>query len=345
MLMRRRTLGSGGPEVSAMGLGLGGIFGLYGPTDPAEALKTIQRAIDLGITLFDTAAAYGFDALRGPRANERLLGEAITGHRDGLVIATKFGLEINDEGVPVGFSSSPSAVRQSAEDSLRNLCTDRIDLYYQHRLDPNVPIEDTVGAMAALVKEGKVRFIGLCEVDAITIKRAHAVHPIAAIQSEYSLWERHAELEVWPTCRELGIGFVPFSPLGRGFLTGQVRRAEEYGPGDYRHHDPRYSGDNFDRNMRLVETARALGETHGASASQIALAWLLAQGEDVVPIPGTKRRAYLEENIGALQLELSQSDIRILNEAAPVGSTSGPRYRAAVKQAAASAALAPSIQR
>jgi aryl-alcohol dehydrogenase-like predicted oxidoreductase len=323
--MIKRRLGSQGLEVSTIGLGCMGMAGvagmsaMYGPVDMDEAVATIHRAIDLGIDFFDTAEIYG------PYVNEELLGRAVRGRRDGLVIATKFGFRIA-EGRAQGVDGRPANVRKVCEDSLSRLGIDAIDLFYQHRVDPEVPIEDTVGAMADLVREGKVRWLGLSEAAPDTIRRAHAVHPITALQSEYSLWERTVEPDVLPICRELGIGFVPYSPLGRGFLTGQVRRAEDYETGDYRRNDPRYQGANFDSNMRAVEAVGTVAARHGATSAQVALAWLLHQGEDIVPIPGTKRRDRLEENAGAASLRLTRVDLDELDAAAPVGATAGPRY-------------------
>ena len=323
-MIQRRKLGST-LEVSAIGVGCMGMAGvagmraMYGAVDRSEAIATVHRAIDLGVNFFDTAEVYG------PYANEELLGEAIRGRRDGLVLATKFGFRIVD-GRPQGVDSRPENVRAVAEASLKRLGVEVIDLFYQHRVDPSVPIEETVGAMAALVAEGKVRFLGLSEAGAGTLRRAAAVHPIAALQSEYSLWERDVEEDILPVCRELNIGFVPYSPLGRGFLTGTVARAEDLPEGDYRRNDPRYQGDNFDANMKAVATVKAVAARHGASAAQVALAWLLAQGPDIVPIPGSKRRVTLEDNVKATALELTPADLAELDAAAPRGATAGPRY-------------------
>jgi aryl-alcohol dehydrogenase-like predicted oxidoreductase len=323
--MHMRKLGTQGLEVSAIGLGCMGMAGvsgmraMYGAVDPDEAVATIHRAIEIGVNFFDTAEIYG------PYANEELLGRAIAGRREGLIIATKFGFRIVD-GRAQGTDSSPENVRRVCDESLRRLGIEVIDLYYQHRVDPEVPIEETVGAMAELVQAGKVRYLGLSEAAPDTIRRAHAVHPISALQSEYSLWERTVEPDILPVCRELGIGFVPYSPLGRGFLTGQVKRAEDYEEGDYRRNDPRYQGANFDANMRAVDVVKAVAARHGATPGQVALAWLLHQGNDVVPIPGTKRRDRLEENAAAADLQLSVDDLRELDSAAPVGATAGPRY-------------------
>lgn len=323
--MQRRKLGSSGLETSAIGLGCMGMAGvagmkaMYGAVDVGEAVATIHRAIELGIDFLDTAEIYG------PYANEELVGRAIKGKRDRVTIATKFGFRIVD-GRAQGTDSTPANIRKVCDESLTRLGIDTIDLFYQHRVDANVPIEDVVGAMAELVQAGKVRFLGLSEAGPETIRRAHAVHPISALQSEYSLWERTVEPDILPVCRELGIGFVPYSPLGRGFLTGQVKRAEDYEEGDYRRHDPRYQGENFDANMRAVATVAAVAERHGATPAQVALAWLLHQGDDIVPIPGTKRRDRLEENAGAASLRLSAADLAELDAAAPVGATAGERY-------------------
>ena len=321
MTMERRRLGRQGPEVSALGLGCMGMSQFYGETDEAESIATIHRALELGITFLDTAEVYG------PFRNEEMLGRALAGRRDGVVIATKFGFKI-EGGATVGLDSRPEHVREVVEASLRRLRTDRIDLLYQHRVDPAVPIEDVVGAMAELVRAGKVRWLGLSEAGARTIRRAHAVHPISALQSEYSLWERNLEPEIIPLLRELGIGLVPFSPLGRGFLTGTARRAEEYPESDYRHGDPRFQGANFDANVRAADAVRALASRRGATPGQLALAWLLHRGEDVVPIPGTKRRSYLEENAAAAAISLSPAELAALDAALPPGSVAGPRYDA-----------------
>jgi aryl-alcohol dehydrogenase-like predicted oxidoreductase len=317
--MQKRKLGNQGLEVSALGLGCMGMSWAYGQGDEAESIATIHRAIELGVTFFDTAEVYG------PYENEKLLGRALAGKRDGVAIATKFGFKIVD-GKNAGLDSRPEHVREVCEASLKRLGVETIDLLYQHRVDKAVPIEDTVGAMAELVAEGKVRYLGLSEASAATLRRAHAVHPISALQSEYSLWERNIEPSVLPTCRELGIGLVPYCPLGRGFLTGQAIRAEDYPEGDYRRGDPRIQGENFDSNMRLVEAVQAVASAKGATPAQVALAWLLAQGQDIVPIPGTKRRRYLEENVASTQVQLSAAELRTLDEAAPRGQTAGPRY-------------------
>lgn len=310
-------------EVSALGLGcmpMAGIGkGMYGMASRAESLATIDRAIELGVTFFDTAEVYG------PHINEELLGQAISGRRDRLIIATKFGFAINDGHVS-GVDSSPANVRRACEGSLRRLGVETIDLFYQHRVDPNVPIEETVGAMAELVKEGKVRYLGLSEAGAATLKKAHATHPIAALQSEYSLWERGVEEDILPVCQDLGIGFVPYSPLGRGFLTGQISSRDDLPEDDYRRNDPRYSEENFAVNMKLVDVVKEVAGRHHCSPAQIALAWLLAQCDFIVPIPGSKRRATLEDSMAAVEIKLTEADLDELEKAAPVGGTAGLRY-------------------
>ena len=320
--MKYRNLGNG-PTVSALGLGcmpMAGVgLNMYGEAPEAESIATIHRAIDLGVSFFDTAEMYG------PFRNEELVGKAIKGRRDGLVIATKFAMRW-DGNQMVGLDGSPANARRACEGSLKRLGIDTIDLFYQHRVDPDVPIEETVGGMAELVREGKIRQIGLSEASAATVRRAAAVHPIAALQSEYSLWERDVEDEILPTCRVLGIGFVPYSPLGRGFLTGQITSRDDLPEGDYRLQDPRYSEENFARNFAIVDAVKAVADRHGASAAQVALAWLLAQGEDVVPIPGSKRRTTLEDSMAAVDLTLTPQDLTELDAAAPRGATAGPRY-------------------
>ena len=285
--MQTRTLGHPGLQVSAIGLGCMGMSEFYGATDESEAVDTIHRAIDLGVTFLDTADIYGSGH------NERLVGRALRGRRDAVVLATKFGNVRDADGKFIGINGRPDYVRDACEASLKRLGVDVIDLYYQHRVDPDTPIEDTVGAMAALVAEGKVRYLGLSEAGAETIRRADAVHPIAALQSEYSLWTREVESEILPTVRELGIGFVPYSPLGRGFLTGQITKIEDLDADDWRRNGPRFQGENFQRNLDLVKKVKNLADTKGCTPAQLALAWVLAQGEDMVPIPGTKRRKYL----------------------------------------------------
>jgi aryl-alcohol dehydrogenase-like predicted oxidoreductase len=324
--MQTRTLGTAGLTVSALGLGtmgmssLPGKSGVYGPADEAEAILTIHRALDLGVNFFDTAEVYG------PYINEELVGKALKGRRTQAVIATKFGFRIGADGAISGTDGTPANARRALDASLQRLGVDCIDLWYLHRLDRAVPIEDTVGAMADAVKSGKVRFLGLSEVGVATLTRAHAVHAISALQSEWSLWERNLEADVLGAARRLGVGIVPFSPLGRGFLTGRVQRAEEFPQGDYRRNDPRYQGANFDANQRIVTAVTAIATRLGATPGQVALAWLLHQGDDVVPIPGTKRRRYLEENAAAAALTLTRADLDALNTAAPPGVTAGPRY-------------------
>src|SRR5437667_4023308 len=320
--MQTRKLGNGNLEVSAIGLGCMGMSFAYGTPeerDGLESIATIHRAIELGVTFFDTAEVYG------PYTNEELLARALKGRRDRVIIATKFGFKI-ENGAMAGLNSRPEHVRKAVEGSLRRLATDRIDLLYQHRVDPTVPIEDVVGAMAALVREGKVRFLGLSEAGEQTIRRAHAVHPIAVLQSEYSLWERNLEPQIIPLLRELGIGLVPFAPLGRGFLTGSAKRAEEYPEGDYRRGDPRYQGENFEANMRAASAVRELAAREGVTAGQIALAWLLHKGPDIVPIPGTTRRPHLEDNVGAAAVSLSAEEMSALDAALGPERVSGPRY-------------------
>lgn len=323
-MLTNRALGSQGLTVSALGLGCMGMSQSYGSPeerDERESIATIHRAIELGVTLFDTAEAYG------PYTNEELLARALQSRRDDVIIATKFGFRIGDEGIS-GLDSRPEHVREAVEGSLRRLASDRIDLLYQHRVDPTVPIEETVGAMRELVREGKVRFLGLSEAGEQTIRRAHAVHPISAVQSEYSLWERNLEPRIIPLLRELGIGLVPFAPLGRGFLTGAVKRAEEYPESDFRRNDPRYQGANFDANMRAASTVGELASRKGVTPGQIALAWLLHKGSEIVPIPGTKRRRYLEENVAAAAVPLTAEDIATLDAALPPEKVAGPRYSA-----------------
>jgi aryl-alcohol dehydrogenase-like predicted oxidoreductase len=318
-MLPTRPLGRQGLEVSTLGLGCMGMSQSYGVPDDAESVATLHRALELGITFLDTAEAYG------PFTNETLIGRALRGRRDRAVLATKFGFRFDGNRL-VGTDSRPGHIREVVEASLRRLETDRIDLLYQHRLDPAVPIEDVVGTMAELIREGKVRFLGLSEVGEATIRRAHAVHPISAVQSEYSLWERNLEGDVIPVLRELGIGLVAFSPLGRGFLTGTAQRAEDYPEGDYRRGDPRFQGANFDANMRAAAVVQELARRIGATPAQVALAWLLHKGGDIVPIPGTKRRKYLEENAGAGVLGLEPADVALLDRALPPEAVAGPRY-------------------
>ena len=319
--MQTRALGRGGLNVSAMGLGCMGMSDFYGGKDDAESLATIDRALALGVNFLDTADMYG------PFLNEELVGRAIAGRRNDVVIATKFGI-IRDPKDPTvrGVNGKPDYVRASCEGSLRRLGVETIDLYYQHRVDPNTPIEATVGAMADLVREGKVRYLGLSEASPETLRRACAVHPIAALQTEYSLWSRDPEDGLLALCRELGVGFVAYSPLGRGFLTGQIKSFDDLAQDDYRRHSPRFQGENFDRNLKLVGRIQQLATEKGCTASQLALAWVMAQGDDIVPIPGTKRRTYLDENADALNVSLSDEDLSRIDELAPKGAASGLRY-------------------
>ena len=322
-MLRQKRLGNQGLEVSTIGMGCMGMTTSYGRPDDAESIATIHRALELGATFLDTAEAYG------PYTNEELVGRALKGRRDKAVIATKFGWDINLG--PAGRTNSrPEQIRKAAEGSLRRLGTDHIDLLYQHRVDQAVPIEEVAGTVGDLVKEGKVRFFGLSEASARTIERAHAVHPVTALQSEYSLWERNLESEILPLLRELGIGLVPFSPLGRGFLAGAAMRAEDYPETDYRHTDPRFMGENFDANRAAARVVHQLAAAKGVTPAQVALAWLLHKGDDIVPIPGTKRRPYLEENVGAADVWLSREDIATLDEALPPDSTHGPRYNSRI---------------
>ncbi len=319
--MQKRKLGRQGLEVSAVGLGCMGMSQSYGPADETESLATLHRAIELGCTFLDTAEVYG------PYKNEELLGRALKGRRNEVTLATKFGFRLKD-GKQVGIErdSRPETIRSAVEGSLRRLATDHIDLIYQHRVDPAVPMEDVAGTVGELVKEGKVRYFGLSEAGVANIRRAHAVFPVSAVQSEYSLWERNLEADVIPALKELGIGLVPFSPLGRGFLTGEVKRAEDYPEGDFRRGDPRYQGENYDANVRAADAVRAVASSLGVKPGQVALAWILHKGSDFVPIPGTKRRTYLEDNIAAADISLSAEQVKALDEALAPGKVSGKRY-------------------
>ena len=320
MTVERRRLGSQGLEVSAQGLGCMGMSEFYGTIDEPESIATIHRAIDLGVTFLDTADMYGVGA------NERLVGRALEGRRDEVELATKFGNERNPDGSWIGINGRPEYVHSACDASLQRLGVDVIDLYYQHRVDSDVPIEETVGAMSELVDQGKVRYLGLSEAGTETIRRAHAVHSISALQTEYSLWTRDPEDEILPTVRELGIGFVPYSPLGRGFLTGAFKSIDDLGEEDRRSAFPRFQGENFERNLRLVDTVRAIAEAKNVTPAQIALAWVHSRGDDVIPIPGTKRRKYLEENVQALEVELTDEELHKLDEAFPPGAAVGDRY-------------------
>jgi aryl-alcohol dehydrogenase-like predicted oxidoreductase len=318
--MDRRRLGTQGLEVSAMGLGCMGMSEFYGSTDEDEAIRTIHRAIELGVTFLDTADMYG------PFTNELLVGRAIAGRREEVQLATKFGNVRGENGERLGIRGDAEYVRQACDASLERLGVDHIDLYYQHRVDKTVEIEETVGAMAELVDAGKVRYLGLSEASPETIRRAHAVHPITALQTEYSLWSRDPEAEILPTVRELGIGFVAYSPLGRGFLSGRFRSPGDFPEDDFRRHHPRFQGENFDRNLELVERVEELASEKGVTAGQLALAWVLHQGDDIVPIPGTKHVRYLEENVAAADISLSEDDLHRLEEIAPAGVAAGDRY-------------------
>ena len=318
--MEKRRLGEQGLEVSAEGLGCMGMSEFYGDADDSESIATIHRALELGVDFVDTADMYG------PFENERLVGRATAGRRDEVVLATKFGNVRGEDGSFQGISGTPEYVHRACNASLERLGVDTIDLYYQHRVDKTVPIEETVGAMKELVDAGKVRFLGLSEASAETIRRAHAVHPIAALQTEYSLWTRDPEDQILPTLRELGIGFVAYSPLGRGFLSGRFQKPDDLPENDFRRNNPRFQGENFAKNLELVDRVKEIADEKDCTPGQLALAWVLAQGGDIVPIPGTKRVRYLEENAAAVQIELADDDLRRLDEAAPVGSAAGSRY-------------------
>ncbi|MGH9161722.1 MAG: aldo/keto reductase [Vicinamibacteraceae bacterium] len=322
--METRTLGTQGLVVPAIGLGCMGMSEFYGPHDEQEAIATIHRALELGVTMFDTADMYG------PYANEILVGRALRGRRRDALIATKFGIVRTDDPTYRGVCGRPDYVRKSCEGSLQRLGVDEIDLYYQHRVDPDVPIEETVGAMGRLVEEGKVRFLGLSEPGIESVRRAHAVHPISAIQNEYSLWSRDPEDEVLPLCRELAIGLVAYSPLGRGVLAGEIRSVEDFAPDDYRRAAPRYQGKNFQKNLDLVDKIRALAQGKGVTPAQLALRWVLEQGTDIVPIPGTKRRSYLEQNVAAMDVPVSAQDLEEIEALCPVGAVAGARYTEAM---------------
>jgi aryl-alcohol dehydrogenase-like predicted oxidoreductase len=318
--MDTRKLGSQGLEVSAEGLGCMGMSEFYGTSDEDEAIATIHRYLDLGGTFLDTADMYG------PFNNERLVGRAMRERREWVIVATKFGNQREEDGTFLGINGRPEYVHQACDASLERLGVDVIDLYYQHRVDDQVPIEETVGAMSELVEQGKVKYIGLSEAAPDTIRRAHAVHPISALQTEYSLWTRDPEDAILPTVRELGIGFVAYSPLGRGFLSGRIRSLDDLDENDFRRGSPRFEGENFERNLELVDRVQEIASEKEVTPGQLALAWVLHQGEDLVPIPGTKRRSYLEENLAAAEVELSDEDLRRLDEAAPVGAAAGERY-------------------
>ncbi|MDI6026965.1 aldo/keto reductase [Corticibacterium sp. UT-5YL-CI-8] len=328
MTLDKRTLGTAGLEVSAIGLGCMPMSQSYGPADETESIATLHRAIELGCTFFDTAEVYG------PHTNEELLGKAFADRRDKVTIATKFGFRIeNGKQIGVDRDSRPSNIRAAVEGSLRRLKTDHIDLLYQHRVDPNVPMEDVAGTVADLVKEGKVSYFGLSEAGVANIRRAHAVHPVSVVQSEYSLWERNLEADVIPALRELGIGLVPFSPLGRGFLTGTAKRAQDYPEGDFRRNDPRYQEGNFEANVRAAQSVIDIAGAKNVKPGQIALAWILHKAPDFVPIPGTKRRSYLEENVASAEIELSSDDMAALDTALAPENVSGQRYTAAMMAA------------
>jgi aryl-alcohol dehydrogenase-like predicted oxidoreductase len=325
--MKMRKLGPGGPEVSAIGLGCMGMSAFYGGSDEAQSISVIHRALDLGVTLFDTAEMYG------PHTNEVLVGKALKDRRDQAFIATKFGINYNADRTQLMTDGSPANVRRAIEGSLQRLGVDHVDLYYLHRVDPNTPIEETVGAMAELVREGKVRFLGLSEASPDTLRKAHATHPITALQTEYSLWTREPEDELFAVTRELGIGFVPYSPLGRGFLSGDIKSIDDLDADDFRRTNPRFMGENFQKNLDLVEAVKAIAADKGVTAAQLALAWVLAQGDDLVPIPGTRRVATLEQNAAAVDLVLSPDDLTRIDAVFPKGAASGHRYAEAARAA------------
>ena len=325
--MKTRQLGRDGPHVSAIGLGCMGMSAFYGGSEEASSIAVIHRALELGVTLFDTAEMYG------PHTNERLVGKALKDRRDKAFIATKFGIGYNENRSRLMVDGSPANVRRAIEGSLQRLGVDHVDLYYLHRVDPDTPIEDTVGAMAELVGEGKVRFLGLSEAAPETLRRAHATHPITALQTEYSLWSREPEDELFGVCRELGIGFVPYSPLGRGFLSGEIRSIDDLAADDFRRSNPRFMGENFQKNLDLVEAVKAIAADKGVSGAQLALAWVLAQGEDLVPIPGTRRIPTLEDNVAAVDLELTPDDMARIEAVFPKGAASGHRYAEAARGA------------
>ena len=325
--MKTRRLGRNGPEVSAIGLGCMGMSAFYGATDRAQSLATLDRALELGVDFFDTAEMYG------PYLNEELLGEAFAGRRDRIFLATKFGIGYNADRTALKVDGSPANVRRAIEGSLQRLKMDHVDLYYLHRVDADTPIEETVGAMAELVKEGKVRFLGLSEAAPATLRRAHATHPITALQTEYSLWSREPEDELFATCEELGVGFVPYSPLGRGFLSGEIKSIDDLAADDFRRNNPRFQGENFQKNMDLVEAVKAIAADRGVTAAQLALAWVLAQSENLVPIPGTRRAKTLEENVAAADIVLTPDDLARIEAAFPRGAAEGHRYAEAARSA------------